>query len=144
MARIFMSGSVDGLWQLAANALVRQGHNVVLHARNPSLSGLNADNPHANYSDSKFHNILLAMSVAREWADVNANAVDPGWVPTKMGGPGAPDNLAKGFETQVWLAGGGDQSLVSGQYFHHKRQSRYRRQADDASLQQKFIAFVKP
>src|SRR5688572_22753043 len=34
MARIFITGSADGLGQLAAKLLVDQGHNVVLHARN--------------------------------------------------------------------------------------------------------------
>ena len=33
MARIFITGSADGLGQLAAKALVAQGHTVVLHAR---------------------------------------------------------------------------------------------------------------
>src|SRR6185436_12015941 len=36
MARIFITGSADGLGQLAANALIAQGHQVVLHARNES------------------------------------------------------------------------------------------------------------
>src|ERR1700744_1526043 len=35
MARIFITGSADGLGQLAAKSLVSQGHQVVLHARNP-------------------------------------------------------------------------------------------------------------
>jgi hypothetical protein len=30
--------------------------------------------------------------------------MDPGWVPTRMGEYGAPDDLQKGYETQVWLA----------------------------------------
>src|SRR3954471_3649047 len=34
MARIFITGSADGLGQLAAKALIDQGHKVVLHARN--------------------------------------------------------------------------------------------------------------
>ena len=34
MARIFITGSADGLGQLSAAALVAQGHRVVLHARN--------------------------------------------------------------------------------------------------------------
>src|SRR5688500_2767408 len=34
MARIFITGSADGLGQLAAKALTGQGHQVVLHARN--------------------------------------------------------------------------------------------------------------
>src|SRR4051812_12739154 len=34
MARIFITGSADGLGLLAANALISVGHKVVLHARN--------------------------------------------------------------------------------------------------------------
>jgi NAD(P)-dependent dehydrogenase (short-subunit alcohol dehydrogenase family) len=34
MARIFITGSSDGLGQLAAQRLIREGHSVVLHARN--------------------------------------------------------------------------------------------------------------
>lgn len=34
MAKIFISGSADGLGQLTAKSLVDQGHCVVLHARN--------------------------------------------------------------------------------------------------------------
>ena len=34
MARIFITGSADGLGQLSAKALIEQGHHVVLHARN--------------------------------------------------------------------------------------------------------------
>src|SRR5215210_7309108 len=34
MARIFITGAADGLGQLAAKALIAQGHRVVLHARN--------------------------------------------------------------------------------------------------------------
>jgi len=34
MARVFITGSADGLGQLAADALIAQGHKVVLHARN--------------------------------------------------------------------------------------------------------------
>src|SRR5689334_20640484 len=34
MARIFITGSSDGLGKLAAKALVAEGHHVLLHARN--------------------------------------------------------------------------------------------------------------
>src|SRR3712207_5983831 len=34
MARIFITGSADGLGLLAAKSLIDQGHQVVLHARN--------------------------------------------------------------------------------------------------------------
>ena len=39
---------------------------------------------------------------ARRWPDVLSNTVDPGWVPTRMGGPGASDDLGQGHLTQVW------------------------------------------
>ena len=56
------------------------------------------------YSDTKFHDVLLAFAIARRWPDVLSNALEPGWVATKMGGPGAPDDLDAGHRTQVWLA----------------------------------------
>jgi hypothetical protein len=53
---------------------------------------------------------------------VFSNAVDPGWVATRMGGPAAPDDLEEGYRTQAWLAAGDDPAaLVSGKYFYHRR-----------------------
>jgi NAD(P)-dependent dehydrogenase (short-subunit alcohol dehydrogenase family) len=34
MARVFITGSSDGLGRMAAQLLIEQGHRVVLHARN--------------------------------------------------------------------------------------------------------------
>lgn len=227
MARIFITGSSDGLGQIAAKKLVKMGHDVVLHARNatradeamsavrgaetvliadlsdtnhtkklakeanelgtfdaiihnagvyqasgslifavntlapyiltcmiakpkrliylssgmhlggnPDLSNLKTGR--ISYSDSKFHDLLLSKTVARKWPEVYSNAVDPGWVPTKMGGPGAPDNLQKGYETQVWLAVS-DDAKVSGQYFFHQNRSRYLEAADNIKLQEQFL-----
>ena len=74
------------------------------------------------YSNSKLFVLALAFGVARRWPHVLSNAVNPGWVPTRMGGPQAPDDLEQGVETQVWLAVSDEQAgLVSGQYFYHKR-----------------------
>jgi NAD(P)-dependent dehydrogenase (short-subunit alcohol dehydrogenase family) len=247
MARIFITGSADGLGQLAARALVKLGHQVVLHARNdergkqalddvpgaenvltadlssieetkalaakanasgafdavihnagvyriskdsisaeglpvlfavnslapyiltsliqkpkrliylssgmhrqgdPDLARLAADlhnkNNRVTYSDTKLHDVILAMAVARTWTNVYSNAVDPGWVPTKMGGAGAPDNLEKGFQTQVWLAVSNDaDACVSGNYFHHKKQDRYLPAAKDITVQEKFLALCE-
>jgi NAD(P)-dependent dehydrogenase (short-subunit alcohol dehydrogenase family) len=53
------------------------------------------------YSNSKLFVVTLAFGVARRWPYVLSNAVNPGWVPTKMGGPQAPDDLELGAETQV-------------------------------------------
>lgn len=96
------------------------------------------------YSDSKLHVVILSKAAARKWPDVYSNAVDPGWVPTKMGGPGAPDNLQKGYETQVWLAVSNDEKAeVTGRYFHHKKETRFNPEADDIMLQDKFLAVCK-
>jgi NAD(P)-dependent dehydrogenase (short-subunit alcohol dehydrogenase family) len=231
MARIFITGSADGLGQMAANSLIDQGHQVVIHARNAerahqalikvkgaedvliadlsdigetvALAGhvnargkfdavihnagvyqvqsnliiavntlapyiltclierpkrliylssgmhlngkLNLDNLADNsdrisYSDSKLHVVTLGMAVARKWPEVYSNSVDPGWVPTKMGGHFAPDNLQQGIETQTWLAVSEDPSAkVSGRYFHHKKVSRHNQEADSITSQEKFL-----
>ena len=56
------------------------------------------------YAESKLCDVLLAFAVARRWKDVKSNALEPGWVATKMGGPSAPDDLHQGCVTQAWLA----------------------------------------
>lgn len=58
------------------------------------------------YPESKLYVAALAFSVARQWLDVRSNAVDPGWVPTKMGGRGAPDDIELGHLTQTLACGG--------------------------------------
>ena len=73
------------------------------------------------YSDSKLHDVMLAFAMARRWPAVLSNAVDPGWVPTRMGGAGAPDDLSQGAETQAWLAVSDEPAArVTGEYFYHK------------------------
>ncbi|MEV4420106.1 SDR family NAD(P)-dependent oxidoreductase [Patulibacter sp. NPDC049589] len=77
-----------------------------------------------SYSDSKLLVTALALAVARRWPDVAVNAVDPGWVPTKMGGPGAPDDLRLGHRTQEWLATSDEPEArtTGGYWFHQARQ----------------------
>ncbi|MPS26242.1 MAG: SDR family NAD(P)-dependent oxidoreductase [Alcaligenaceae bacterium] len=91
----------------------------------PELGGLDwhGRGESASYSDSKLFVTALAMAVARLWPGVVASAVDPGWVPTKMGGPNAPDDLRLGHLTQEWLAAGNDpRAGESGGYWHHQQQ----------------------
>ena len=235
MARIFITGSADGLGELAAKSLITQGHQVVLHARNnkrgqqaldkvpgaetviaadlssvdethqlaskvnalgkfdavihnagvyeaPSeeilavntlapyiltclierpkrliylSSGMHLDGrsklesfkthpSRLTYSDSKLHVLMLCLAVARKWPEVYANAVDPGWVPTKMGGKSAPDDLQKGYETQAWLDVSDERrAKVSGRYFHHQQESPYNTEAEDVELQERFLKLCK-
>ncbi len=73
------------------------------------------------YSDSKLFVVALAFAVARRWPAVRSNALEPGWVPTRMGGPSAPDDLALGSVTQVWLAVSPDPAAdVTASYFYHQ------------------------
>src|SRR5919107_2191034 len=88
------------------------------------------------YSDSKLYLTALAFAVARRWPDVLSNAVDPGWVPTKMGGAGAPDDFEQGYLTQTWLAVSEDPAAaVSGRYWHHRRPLAPAKEVEDRVFQ---------
>jgi NAD(P)-dependent dehydrogenase (short-subunit alcohol dehydrogenase family) len=89
------------------------------------------------YSDSKLYDVILAFAVARLWPEVRSNAVDPGWVPTKMGGRGAPGDLGQAHLTQVWLATA--PSTPSGGYYYHLRPHRTHPAASDPEVQAAFL-----
>jgi NAD(P)-dependent dehydrogenase (short-subunit alcohol dehydrogenase family) len=73
------------------------------------------------YAESKLYDAMLAFAVARIWPKVRSNALEPGWVATRMGGPQATGDLSKGHITQAWLAVSNDAlALSSGEYFFHK------------------------
>lgn len=92
------------------------------------------------YAETKFHDVLLACAVARLFPDVKSNAVEPGWVPTKMGGAGAPDDLDKGCQTQVWLATSDEPAAtVSGKYFFHQKQKNPDPATNDTERQDKLL-----
>jgi len=94
-----------------------------------------------SYSDSKLFVTILAAAVARLWSEVYSNAVDPGWVPTRMGGPGAPDDLRLGHLTQEWLATSNDlEALTSGGYWHHQQREQPHPAVNDAGLQDRLLA----
>lgn len=98
-------------------------------------------NGSAAYADSKLHDAILAFAVARRWPAALSNAVDPGWVATKMGGRGAPDDLAAGAVTQAWLATSDDPAAkVTGRFFHHRRSRAADPAAHDQATQDRLIA----
>jgi NAD(P)-dependent dehydrogenase (short-subunit alcohol dehydrogenase family) len=93
------------------------------------------------YAESKLHNAMLAFAIARRWPDVLSNALEPGWVPTRMGGPGAPDDLDQAHRTQAWLAAGIEPGArVTGRYFYHLKPLAPNPQAQDPALQERLIA----
>ena len=117
---------------LLSALIARPGRLVFLssgmhHSGDPDLSDLQWTRRRWSgtqaYADSKLYDVVLALALARRWPGVLSNAVEPGWVPTKMGGPGAPDDLALGADTQAWLAVSADPgATVSGRCFHHRRE----------------------
>lgn len=107
----------------------------------PSVDGVDWRGESAgSYSDSKLFVTAFAAAVARLWPEVLSNAVDPGWVPTKMGGPGAPDDLEEGHRTQEWLASGEEpEVLVSGGYWYHREQLEPHRAVHDEAFQDRLL-----
>jgi len=93
-----------------------------------------------SYSDSKLYVTTLAVAVPRLRPDVFSNAVDPGWVPTKMGGPGAPDDLRLGHLTQEWLATSDDpDARTSGGYWHHQHRTEPHPAVRDPQFQDQLL-----
>jgi NAD(P)-dependent dehydrogenase (short-subunit alcohol dehydrogenase family) len=103
------------------------------------LSGL--DGPGIGYGDSKLLDATLAAAVARRWPAVPSNAVDPGWIATRMGGAGAPGDLDQGSATQIWLATSDDPAaLVTGRYFKDLREQEPLAAVRDERFQDDLLA----
>jgi NAD(P)-dependent dehydrogenase (short-subunit alcohol dehydrogenase family) len=152
--------TVDGLAQVFAvntlapyvlTALIAKPKRLVylsslLHKHgDPSMKDLNwTTRPWVGtqaYSDSKLHDLMLAFTVARLWPQVLSNGLEPGWVPTKMGGAKAPDDLDQGHRTQVWLAVSEDrQATVTGEYFYHLKRREVLPAARDVVRQEQLLA----
>jgi NAD(P)-dependent dehydrogenase (short-subunit alcohol dehydrogenase family) len=88
------------------------------------------------YAESKLHDAMLAFAVARLWPGVLSNALEPGWVPTTMGGPGAPDDIDQAHLTQAWLAASDDpDAQTTAGYFYHLKPREPNPQSRDIALQ---------
>ena len=92
------------------------------------------------YAESKLYDLMMAFAIARRWPEVFSNALEPGWVPTRMGGRSAPDDLDKAHRTQVWLAVSDDPAArVTGEYFYHLQRRSTNREARNTEYQQQLI-----
>ena len=92
------------------------------------------------YAESKLHDAMLSFAIARLWPEVLSNALEPGWVPTKMGGPSAPDDMDQAHLTQAWLAASDDaKAQVTGKYFYHLKAMNPNPQANNTALQDRLI-----
>ncbi|MBD7956441.1 SDR family NAD(P)-dependent oxidoreductase [Microbacterium sp. Sa4CUA7] len=105
------------------------------------VSRIDENGTRASYSDSKLFVTALMAAVARRWPGRVAHAVDPGWVPTRMGGPSASDDLALAHVTQAWLVTTEDpEALVSGRYWHHQRVEQPHPAVHDEGFQDDLLA----
>jgi NAD(P)-dependent dehydrogenase (short-subunit alcohol dehydrogenase family) len=94
------------------------------------------------YSNSKLFDVVLAFAVARRWPRVRSNAVEPGWVATKMGGAGAPGDLKLAPVTQAWLAVSNEPAaLVTGQHFFHQEPQAVHPSARRPEVQDALVAY---
>lgn len=92
------------------------------------------------YSDSKPFVTRLAFAVARRRPDVCSNAVDPGWVPTRMGGPAATDDLVLGHRTQTWLATSDlPDAATNRRYWYHQQPQPAATAAADEAFQDQLL-----
>ncbi|MDU0349436.1 SDR family NAD(P)-dependent oxidoreductase [Actinomyces sp. MRS3W] len=109
------------------------------------LAGLNwtVGGSLVSYSDSKLLVTALAAAVGRLRPGTWANAVDPGWVPTRMGGAGAPDDLEAGHRTQAWLALGKDPRTHTSAYWHHMHTQQPDRRTGDVNFQDQLLAALE-
>lgn len=99
----------------------------------------------AGYSDSKLWVTGLTMALARLRPSTLAHAVDPGWVPTRMGGAGAPDDLVEGHQTQTWLASAPEEGIspLTAGYWHHKVASEPHAATRDPEFQQRVLDYLE-
>jgi NAD(P)-dependent dehydrogenase (short-subunit alcohol dehydrogenase family) len=96
------------------------------------------------YADSKLFDVVLAFAIARRWPEVLSNALEPGWVPTRMGGPGAPDDLSLAPVTQAWLAVSADPAAnVTGKYFYHQELRDVHPAARSTRFQEQLLAYCE-
>jgi NAD(P)-dependent dehydrogenase (short-subunit alcohol dehydrogenase family) len=142
--------AVNSLAPYILTALINKPRRLVYvssgmhHGTDPGLDDLTwtkrSWNGSRAYAESKLHDVILAFAVARKWPDVLSNALEPGWVPTKMGGPGAPDDLDAGCRTQAWLAASDDPAAkVTGGYFYHLKPRKANHAAANISIQDRFL-----
>ena len=94
------------------------------------------------YAKTKLHDVMLAFAIARCWPDTRSNSLKLGWVPTKMGGPGAPDDLDQGPVTQAWLAVSDDKAAkVTSRHLYHQQERSVPSEVHEAAVQDALLDY---
>ena len=86
-----------------------------------SVSNMSSYAPLYSVSKAALNAITKQFASVLAGKKIAVNSVDPGWVRTDMGGPGAPRSLSKGAETIVWLAAEAPINLT-GKFLKDKRE----------------------
>ncbi|GAA5113176.1 SDR family NAD(P)-dependent oxidoreductase [Alloalcanivorax gelatiniphagus] len=126
-------------------ALMRPPARSVVLSSGMHLSGTTDLVRGGSYSDTKLWVTTLTMALAGLRPSTLVHAVDPGWVPTRMGGAGAPDDLAEGHRTQVWLATAPEEEIEprTGGYWHHRAPREPHRATRDAAFRASVLAHLE-
>lgn len=137
--------AVNVLAPYLLNTLVDRPKRMIFMSSGLHLGGeMNLDSQTCTYSDTKLFDLMLAKWFARHWPETLSNAVDPGWVPTRMGGTNAPDDLDEGASTQVWLADSSEEGArVTGKYFHHRKPRASNPIADSIVEQDRLVKYLE-
>jgi NAD(P)-dependent dehydrogenase (short-subunit alcohol dehydrogenase family) len=96
------------------------GRIVNVSSRAGQLKTMSTYAPAYSMSKAALNAFTRILSATCQGRGVLANAVDPGWVRTDMGGPSAPRSVEQGADTIVWLATLPDNG-PSGRFFHDRR-----------------------
>lgn len=110
------------LCQAWVPGMITRGYGRVVNvsSRAGQLSAMGDFAPAYSASKAALNALTRMVADAARGSNVLVNAVDPGWVRTRMGGPAASRSVELGADTIVWLATLPDGGPTGG--FFHDRQ----------------------